>query len=58
MMQHRLQLNTTLTTLELNSNVIDYAGISEVASALVDNTSLTSLYVRYARKLTTFHSAT
>ena len=41
-----LQLNTTLVSLELNSNSIDYDGATALAEAISENTSLTSLYLR------------
>ncbi len=41
------QMNTVLQTLELNGNVIDYDGISALAEALTENTSLTTLHIRY-----------
>ena len=40
------QINTTLQTLELNSNVIDYDGISALAEAIAENSSLTTLHIR------------
>lgn len=40
------QINTTLQTLELNSNVIDYDGITALAEALAENSSLTTLHIR------------
>lgn len=40
-------MNTVLQTLELNGNVIDYDGISALAEALTENTSLTTLHIRY-----------
>jgi Leucine Rich repeat len=43
-----VQLNTTLTTLELNGNVIDYDGAVALASALTENESLTTLTIRCA----------
>ena len=42
------QINTTLQTLELNSNVIDYDGITALAEALAENSSLTTLHIRCA----------
>lgn len=39
-------MNTTLTTLELNSNVIDYEGAKALAEALTENQSLTTLTLR------------
>ncbi len=42
----RRQINTTLQTLELNGNVIDYDGVSALAEALTENTSLTTLHIR------------
>jgi len=41
-----VQLNTTLVSLELNSNSIDYDGATALAEAISENTSLTSLYLR------------
>ena len=40
------QINTTLQTLELNSNVIDYDGITALAEALAENSSLNTLHIR------------
>ena len=40
------QLNTTLVSLELNSNSIDYNGATALAAAISENNSLTSLYLR------------
>lgn len=40
------QVNTTLETLELNSNAIDYDGISAIAEALAVNSSLKNLGIR------------
>ena len=39
-------LAQTLESLDLSSNVIDYDGITAIASALAENTSLRALYVR------------
>ena len=41
-----VQLNTTLVSLELNSNSIDYDGAKALAEAIQENNSLTSLYIR------------
>ena len=41
-----VQLNTTLVSLELNSNSIDYDGATALAEAISENNSLTSLYLR------------
>ena len=41
-----MQLNTTLVSLELNSNSIDYDGATALAEAITENTSLTALYLR------------
>ena len=41
-----LQMNTTLTSLELNSNNIDYDGATALAEAIKENTSLTALHLR------------
>ena len=41
-----MQLNTTLVSLELNSNSIDYDGATALAEAISENNSLTSLYLR------------
>ena len=41
-----MQLNTTLVSLELNSNSIDYDGATSLAEAISENTSLTALYLR------------
>jgi hypothetical protein len=35
--------------LELNGNVIDYDGVSALAEALTENTSLTTLHIRCGR---------
>lgn len=40
------QVNTTLETLELNGNVIDYDGITALAEALTVNSSLKVLAIR------------
>ncbi len=40
------QLNTTLVSLELNSNSIDYDGATALAEAIAETTSLTALYLR------------
>lgn len=42
-----LERNTTLETLELNSNAIDLKGITALAKALANNTSLKVLGLRY-----------
>ena len=42
------QMNTTLTSLELNSNNIDYDGATALAEAVKENTSLTALHLRCA----------
>lgn len=39
-------MNTTLTSLELNGNVIDYDGATALAEAITENTSLTALHLR------------
>ena len=41
------QMNTTLTSLELNSNNIDYDGATALAEAIKENTSLTALHLRW-----------
>ena len=41
-----LQLNTTLTKLELSGNSIDYDGAAALAEALAQNTSLQALSIR------------
>ena len=41
-------MNTTLTSLELNSNNIDYDGALALAEAVTENTSLSSLHLRFA----------
>lgn len=41
-----LQMNTTLTSLELNSNNIDYDGALALAEAITENTSLSALHLR------------
>ena len=43
-----LERNTTLETLELNSNAIDLKGITALAKALANNTSLKILGLRSA----------
>ena len=40
-------MNTTLEVLELSSNVIDYDGITALAEALAENTSLKALHIRW-----------
>ncbi|KAI3738515.1 hypothetical protein L2E82_28549 [Cichorium intybus] len=40
-----LKKNSTLRTLELNNNLIDYSGFSGLAKALLENKSLQSLYL-------------
>ena len=42
-------MNTTLEVLDVSSNVIDYDGITAIAEALAENTSLKTLHLRYAR---------
>jgi len=39
-------MNTTLTSLELNSNNIDYDGATALAEAITENTSLSTLHLR------------
>jgi Ran GTPase-activating protein (RanGAP) involved in mRNA processing and transport len=41
-----MQMNTTLSSLELNGNVIDYEGSKALAEAIKENTSLTALHLR------------
>ena len=43
-----LQVNTTLTHLELSGNVIDYDGITALSEALTDNQALHSLHIKSA----------
>lgn len=42
----RMQVNTTLTHLELSGNVIDYDGITALSEALTDNQALYSLHIK------------
>ena len=41
-----MQMNTTLTALELNGNNIDYDGATALAEAITQNTSLAVLHLR------------
>ncbi len=41
-----MQVNTTLTHLELSGNVIDYDGITALSEALTDNQALYSLHIK------------
>jgi len=41
-----MQVNTTLTHLELSGNVIDYDGITALSEALTDNQALHSLHIK------------
>ncbi|CAI9262810.1 unnamed protein product [Lactuca saligna] len=41
-----LKKNSTLRTIELNNNLIDYSGFSGLAEALLENKSLNSLYLK------------
>lgn len=41
-----LQVNTTLTHLELSSNTIDYDGITALSEALVENQALRTLQIK------------
>ena len=43
-----MQINRTLTKLELSSNAVDYDGTKALAGALAENTSLTSFALRCA----------
>ena len=44
-----LQTNTTLQTLDLSGNVIDYDGAVAIADALAENDGLVSLSIRYGQ---------
>jgi hypothetical protein len=44
-----MQMNTTLTALELNGNNIDYDGATALAEAITQNTSLSVLHLRCER---------
>ncbi len=52
-----VQLNTTLVSLELNSNSIDYDGATAIAEAISENNSLTSLFLRCSSFLSYVHLA-
>lgn len=50
-----LQINTTLTKLDLNSNAVDYDGTKALASALAENTSLTAFSLRLGPAASSMH---